>query len=525
MGKTMQILKQEGLKNALEYVVDKKAHKGGIYALLQRLMMAQILRRLDAARSKEMILFCKKHHIYNASNAFLEYFVKEYNNIKLWLTSDTFREKYANHPYPPLLNPNTLDYERISPQIAWELNIPLPKRYSFIYFGSHASGNRGLNHFILNCGGMDYIRYPSSSRIIYEKYWEQILSYDYVMPPPPLYFGYLSIREYMQDKDSSKLYALIPQTKALNLVRDPISVLKSGINFRRKRLQVAQEENLSLTLEPDFICENLIGYNGFCAHKNESTFGKGDEPCCETIRGSLKYNFTDFHDTDLRKALINIADEDIICIDMSDIVGEKAFETMNTLAKELHFPAPEPSDKEKFEVNVSYYEGLLPLVFRIQAEQRSIAFHLIDKIFALDERIYVKIPVDEVDIWQHKNAFEHYQDITQFLFEKDSFYERIIVCIEKKDFEILKQDIKTCEQIKTYLLTFIPRLEEQRKIEESKKISEEQILQYLRTHKELALQAKAVFDRHLAFLKSVRPDIIESWKYYQEFLQVCEEVR
>ncbi|WP_416862391.1 DUF2972 domain-containing protein [Helicobacter ganmani] len=369
---------------------------------------------------------------------------------------------------------------------------------------------------------MDYIRYPSSSKIIYEKYWEQILSYHYTMPPP--HFGYLSIREYMKDKDSNKLYALIPQTKALNLIRDPISILKSGINFRRKRLQMAQEENLSFALSPDFICENLIGYNGYDAHNDESTFGKEDAPCFGTIRGSLKYNFTDFHDTDLRKALINIADEDIICIDMSEIVGKRAFETMNTLAKAFSFPAPKPSDKEKFEVNVSYYEGLLPLVFRVQMEQKSIALHLIDKIFALDERIYVKVPVDEVDIWQHKNTFEHYQDITQFLFNQDNFYERIIVCIEKKDFEILKQDTKTCEQIKEYLLAFIPRLEEQRKIEESKKLSEEQILQYLHTHKELALQAKAVFEKHLTFLASVRPDIIESWKYYQEFLAMCEEM-
>lgn len=175
----------------------------------------------------------------------------------------------------------------------------------------------------------------------------------------------------MKDKDSNKLYALIPQTKALNLIRDPISILKSGINFRRKRLQMAQEENLSFALSPDFICENLIGYNGYDAHNDESTFGKEDAPCFETIRGSLKYNFTDFHDTDLRKALINIADEDIICIDMSEIVGKRAFETMNTLAKAFSFPAPKPSDKEKFEVNVSYYEGLLPLVFGVQTSKRA----------------------------------------------------------------------------------------------------------------------------------------------------------
>ncbi len=154
--KTFEILKQGGVWGALEHIIDKKAHKGGIYALLQRLMMAQILRKLDSAHSNEMILFCKKHHIYTTNPTFLKYFAKEYDNIKLWLASQSFLEKYANHPYPPLLNPNTLDYEQISPQIAWELNIPLPPYYKFIYFGSHATGNTGLENLIQRCGGLSY---------------------------------------------------------------------------------------------------------------------------------------------------------------------------------------------------------------------------------------------------------------------------------------------------------------------------------------------------------------------------------
>ncbi|WP_416872492.1 DUF2972 domain-containing protein, partial [Helicobacter ganmani] len=47
---------------------------------------------------------------------------------------------------------------------------------------------------------------------------------------------------------------------------------------------------------------------------------------------------------------------------------------------------------------------------------------------------------------------------------------------------------------------------------------------YLKSHKDLCLEAKAVFEKHLTFLASVRPDIIESWKYYQEFLAMCEEM-
>ncbi|WP_134044679.1 DUF2972 domain-containing protein [Helicobacter pullorum] len=31
------------------------------------------------------------------------------------------------------------------------------------------------------------------------------------------------------------------------------------------------------------------------------------------------------------------------------------------------------------------------------------------------------------------------------------------------------------------------------------------------------------FDEDLEHIKRYRPDIVESWKYYQEFLKICEE--
>ena len=193
--KTFEILKQGGLWSALGYVADKKTHKGGIYALLQKTLMLLALYRFDKPRAYEIYKTLRGYNICIADFSFLSYFAKEYDNIKLWSTSQLFLEKYANHPYPPLLNPDTLDYEQISPQIAWYLNIPLPLYYKFCFFGSHATGNRGLNHFVLNCGGMDYIRYPSSSKIIYKKYWEQILSYHYILPPFLWLFVYPRIYE------------------------------------------------------------------------------------------------------------------------------------------------------------------------------------------------------------------------------------------------------------------------------------------------------------------------------------------
>ncbi|WP_334094600.1 MULTISPECIES: DUF2972 domain-containing protein [Helicobacter] len=62
------------------------------------------------------------------------------------------------------------------------------------------------------------------------------------------------------------------------------------------------------------------------------------------------------------------------------------------------------------------------------------------------------------------------------------------------------------------------------RMKNAKKLTEKDILEYLKSHKDLCLEAKAVFEKYLTFLASVRPDIIESWKYYQEFLAMCEEI-
>ncbi|MCR2096035.1 hypothetical protein CUPS5007_09445, partial [Campylobacter upsaliensis] len=62
--------------------------------------------------------------------------LKYYDEVSLWLNSKEFKETYEdkNHPYPPLLNPDKLNdenyilnYEKIPANLAWEMNLPLPK--------------------------------------------------------------------------------------------------------------------------------------------------------------------------------------------------------------------------------------------------------------------------------------------------------------------------------------------------------------------------------------------------------------
>ena len=74
-------------------------------------------------------------------------------DINCWLNSKEFKEKYLDtkHPYPPLLNPDSIDYEAIPAELAWEMNLPLPTYYDFLYISSGASGSAATFKFFLEC--------------------------------------------------------------------------------------------------------------------------------------------------------------------------------------------------------------------------------------------------------------------------------------------------------------------------------------------------------------------------------------
>ena len=59
-------------------------------------------------------------------------------------------------------------------------------------------------------------------------------------------------------------------------------------------------------------------------------------------------------------------------------------------------------------------------------------------------------------------------------------------------------------------MKFISRLQQQKEIEDKKQITELQVLEYFKEHKDLRMQFKQVLDEHLAYIKSLRPDIVES---------------
>ncbi|WP_270991481.1 hypothetical protein [Campylobacter upsaliensis] len=82
--------------------------------------------------------------------------LEHFDEVSLWLNSKKFKEKYEdiNHPYPPLLNPDKLNdenyilnYEKIPAEKAWEMNLPLPRRYEFVLMFNSCSGSEAMHHF------------------------------------------------------------------------------------------------------------------------------------------------------------------------------------------------------------------------------------------------------------------------------------------------------------------------------------------------------------------------------------------
>lgn len=83
----------------------------------------------------------------------LEILEKYKNYIIPWVSSDEFKENWANKAFAPLIDPNKMDYEGSVPEHAWLLNLPLPKYYEFVVFGSHACGlHAAIPAFLSLCG-------------------------------------------------------------------------------------------------------------------------------------------------------------------------------------------------------------------------------------------------------------------------------------------------------------------------------------------------------------------------------------
>ncbi|QBL12587.1 hypothetical protein [Campylobacter helveticus] len=150
----------------------------------------------------------------------MAFVLEHFDEVSLWLNSKEFKEKYENinHPYPPLLNPDVLnellnledeqdketlriklkelsntqhtnalsdtikayakaglDYRLIPAEKAWEMNLPLPRRYEFVGFLLHTNGEKAFSKFLTELQIELIFSFGYNAKLRYEHYFKNFI--------------------------------------------------------------------------------------------------------------------------------------------------------------------------------------------------------------------------------------------------------------------------------------------------------------------------------------------------------------
>ncbi|EFP1316938.1 DUF2972 domain-containing protein, partial [Campylobacter jejuni] len=345
------------------------------------------------------------------------------------------------------------------------------------------SGHAAMVKFLEDCNCRLFSKYSHRGNNIFGAYCDQ---YAFLNKKG---FNILTFFEYgiVDYKLKSKFIGLFNSKKrVLFLVRDPIERLKSRINHIAPNKFAIYDFNLNSNVKEIVNVKKYYSKNGI-----------NDFPDINILENLLTFNFFCY------KLLIDFFRKShIFYIDMEEIKPAKAFDTMCVLADKFGFKRP--VDK----INFSH------IVFDDTIGYFPMRLHVEDMIIIITTLLRAK---------QMRQSKE-YINFTKEFFDKPLKYENLGIFLKPQEFGCLKQDSKLFDVTKRYLNNFIEALEERIDLEKAKLFKEKDVLNYLKENKELRVKLKNILDKELVHIKQHRPDIVASWKYYQEFEKMCKEL-
>ncbi|EEW9940540.1 DUF2972 domain-containing protein [Campylobacter jejuni] len=442
-----------------------------------------------------------------------KFFLANLTLIKEWLLSDDFYQRYKkeNHPYPSLLDPKKLNndseeinYKNIPAELAWEMNLPLPDKYKFIYWCSHGTGGTAFMYFMAKIGLKTVSVAYEDGLKSFVRIYNMLLGFRDD--------AFLTVRNYISGIDGDKLYALMQVEYGVNIARDPIEMLKHYICMKREA--GAEKKIFTILHNPDEVVKKLIYY-----HDCKGLSYRQPNIDKENIIFWLELKFSTFHDSQLRSKLIHIKED--IFFDMNDFTEDNIVKSINKIIKffNLNIKCKITDGFQVMSNNFSY----LPLILSYHNEdikslsvdpnylQRkdSINFYIIDRKFA-------EYNSDFVFLKRHwfANFYEFTKDpcinITHLFSPLD---EDIFVVIKKEQFfRLTDGEIFYIKEYLNKLFVCLKNEKNKSTINNSKRL-----LHYLYDNYQLVSHCRARFEEHIKFIKKYRPDIVASWKYYQEF--------
>lgn len=205
----------------------------------------------------------------------------------------------------------------------------------------------------------------------------------------------------------------------------------------------------------------------------------------------------------------------------TDFIGEKCFLSMCELADYFGFERPKQSDRWLFEKRVSDLKHLTPMILYaheccpLYTEQNSkepkINKELVENSIKItlttrfDGTLYI---LPELDI--------------SSLFELADPVFAVIIESQADALKLLKSP-ELLAKIKIYIKDLSQALLKQAKIENAKKLKENDVLAWFEKYPKMRQVMSFIMKQHLLLLRTHKPEIIEGYKYYQEFLKLSKD--
>ncbi|EAJ7018432.1 DUF2972 domain-containing protein, partial [Campylobacter upsaliensis] len=377
--------------------------------------------------------------------------------------------------------------------LAWEMNLPLPRGYKFIYLNNGASASSAiLNYFSLS--GVKIYEYWVPQEENYHLYYNDLLGKN----------NFVAVAVHIH---YSKLpHLLIEKVPALYVTRDPISKLKSISNHFICGLNAL-----------DYIKSTMKRFNLTCKEysklipKNKYWKHNGEYPRCDvTFEDNwLLYGCLSFDS--LIQKMPNITK--IFYYSFEEFEPKNVFLTWNKLAKLFQFIVPDKSLLETRREVVRFGLSVLPTC-----------------LYALEEDV-AKNEEDRSSL-NKKGGYEIYisADVMQkfkediIIIDEANINDSRIIAYVKDDCKDILHNEKLLQESKKFLEGYFQAL--RKNVDKTKEnlITEKKVLEYLKKDTHTRNKIKKLLDEELNHFKTHHLDIVASWKYYKEFEKMCEEL-
>lgn len=383
---------------------------------------------------------------------------------------------------------------RVWSALAWKLGVKLPKSYDFFYLSSHGVGHNAMLGFLHHCGVKLNWHFEESGKQRYAHLYQMLLKAKYAKiggGGGESYAIALSECGFTQKEEFFATFA--KRAPAICLVRDPIGVIKSILNLSGRGGEGV------FTLDTPYEQITQVGFGDFT---QAPIFWGEASPHLASIATIVEDSSGHiFIQNSLQESLQKVILQTHY-IDMQQITSQNAYATMLDLSQKFGFNPPEKDSVIWTTKMFGEINGVLPFSLHIPLSGE-----------ASGQVLEVSITLEQYAMWQ--------RGITYLLqdFIKQTPFTNIAITIPSDKAGLLSQAL--LQRLESFMQGFIEALQRRVEYINAHKITEVQVLDFLREHKDVAKKLEAKLDRELARIVSNRADIVNGWGYYQQFKELC----